>query len=247
MAETENFSVDRLDKQELLQRLNRYVRQIFGVEPDEHNLNSAFFGAFAHTIATKVHEGFVAKSRHEVDELGVKWKDLDPKTKAYSRPDARVDLYLPGPKSRPTLKENQDRAWRWQFATALEWYRTQMSEDEAKREAAKLAWAYVKRHLGAQTLLELTASKMLPLLQKTGRLASSLAPGDFDGKDYDPPPEQVYRRSNSGLTWGSGVEYASRVSEKRPLWADSIDPWIDDALEAGINATVDLIREELAK
>ena len=120
-----------------------------------------------------------------------------------------------------------------------------MTEDDAKRAAGSLAWSIVKEQLGATTLLELTRDKMLPLLQRTHRLEKSLRPGKFNGQEYEPPLDQVYSRTRLGLTWGTSVEYANRVSQKRPIWPDSIDPWLDEALEAGINAVVNRIREVL--
>lgn len=223
-----------------------------GDKPDQRGLGDAFWGAFTHSLATSVHRAFLDKSAHGRDELGGQWDDLLPKTKAYSRKDARKGLPLhrgkptkAGNKARPTLTKEQDRAWRKMFVQRLADLRAIVGEEEAKRRAAQIAWEYVKDELGASTILEYARDRIIPLLQKTGRLEKSLRPGNFSGEEYQPPAEQVYRRSQRSLTWGTSVEYASRVSEKRPLWPDNIDVWIKRALDSGINAVVKKLKDVL--
>lgn len=216
-----------------------------GDKPDLHGVKEAFWSAFAHSLATSVHKAFLIKSAHGTDELGQKWPDLDPKTKAYSRPEARKGLPLPGPKSRPTLTTEQDKEWRRIYATRLAWLRTQGTEAEAKTHAAAIAWNYVKKELGATTILAFAKDQILLLLQRSGSLEKSLRPGSFSGEKYNPPDGQIFKIEKSGLTWGSSIEYASRVDKKRPLWPKNIDPWITRAINSGIEAVVIRIKNAL--
>lgn len=219
---------------------------------DPNGIHSAFWSAFAHNLATSVHRAFIAKSEHGKDELGQSWPDLTDKTKAYSRPDARRGLTLhknkptkAGNVNRPTLSPEQDKVWRALFVQNVMFFRLMMSEGEAAREASKIAWSYVKKRLGATTILEYAKGQAVLLLQRSGRLEKSLRPGLFSGEKYIAPTDQVCRIDQKGLTWGTSVEYASRVSEKRPLWPDNIDPWIVRALNAGIDAVIKKLKEAL--
>lgn len=216
-----------------------------GTKPDPHGIAEVFWSAFAHSLATSVHCAFIVKSSHGKDELGQSWPDLDPKTKAYSRPDGRKGLPLHtgkptvyGNTHRPTLTKEQDRMWRILFVKKLAYFRTQMTGPEASAEAAKVAWNYVKSKMGATTILAYASNRTLLLLQRSGRLETSLRPGEFSGEKYSPPIDQVFTIDQKGLTWGSAVEYASKVSVKRPLWPESIDVWLKRALDFAISAVI---------
>lgn len=222
-----------------------------GNKPDSQGIAEVFWSAFAHSLAQSVHAAFIVKSEHGKDELGQSWPDLDPKTKAYSRPDARKGLVLHGGKPteygnthRPTLTVNQDKQWRAVFVKKLAFLRTQMSNADAAREAAKLAWSVVKKS-GATTILEYAKDRTILLLQRSGRLEKSLRPGSISGSAYSPPDNQVYRRDKNSLTWGTAVEYANRVSKKRPLWPANIDVWIRRAIDAGVTAIINKLKESL--
>lgn len=223
-----------------------------GDKPDLHGIKEAFWSAFAHSLATSVHKAFLIKSAHGTDELGQKWPDLDPKTKAYSRPEARKGLALhndkptkAGNRNRPTLTKEQDKEWRRIFVSRLAWLRTQVSDSEASSQAAAIAWNHVKKVMGATTILAFAKDQILLLLQRSGSLEKSLRPGSFSGEKYSPPDGQVFKIEKSGLTWGSSIEYASRVDKKRPLWPKNIDPWITRAINSGIEAVVARIKNAL--
>lgn len=219
---------------------------------DPHGIKDAFWGAFAHSLASDIHRAFKTKSEHGTDDLGNSWPDLDPKTKAYSRPDARKGLAVHkgkptpyGNTHRPTLTKEQDKVWRAIYVKCLTFNRMMMSGREAEESAAQQAWNYVKKHLGATTILDFASRQTVLLLQKSGRLEKSLSPGTFSGKRYEPPPEQVFRIDQTSLTWGTSVEYANRVSKKRPIWPDELDPWLSRALEAGIEAVIAVVKSAL--
>lgn len=225
---------------------------ISGDKADQYGIRDCFFGAFTLSLATSVHDAFLVKSAHGKDELGNSWPDLEDRTKAYSRPDARAGLATykgkPTPYGnthRPTLTENQDKQWRRVFVTQLTQLRTVMSGKEAASLAAEKAWAYVKNQMGATTILAYAKNRIIPLLQKSGRLEQSLKPGTIIGNEYHPPDDQIYTLDKNELTWGTRVEYASRVDKKRPLWPKEIDPWITRAVEAGIDAIIQRLKEVL--
>lgn len=222
-----------------------------GDKPDVHGIRDVFWGSFSDSLMTSIHTAFIIKSQGGTDELGDKWPDLDPKTKAYSRPEARRGLPLyrgkptkAGNKNRPTLTKEQDRQWRLIYVRLLMRLRTQMDDAEATESAAKAAWNYVKAH-GATTILEYAKDRAVLLLQRSGRLERSLRPGTLLYGIYEPPDDQVFRVDQKGLTLGSSVEYASSVDKKRPLWPDHIDPWIASAVEAGIQAVIEKLKSIL--
>lgn len=225
---------------------------ISGDAPDPHGIKEVFWSAFAHSLATSVHNSFIIKSSHGTDELGEKWPDLDPKTKAYSRKEGREGLPLyrgkPTPYGnthRPTLTKEQDKEWRRVYVMRVAFLRTQMGEKESLSAAAAMAWDHVKKAMGAKTILDYAKGRILLLLQRSGELEKSLRPGNFTGDKYDPPENQISRIEKNGLTWGTSIPYANRVSKKRPLWPKKIDPWITHGVEAGIIAVVKKLKDIL--
>lgn len=223
-----------------------------GDKPDKNGLREVFWNAFAYSLATSVHQAFLIKSAHGTDELGEKWLDLDPKTKAYSRKDGRAGLPLYGGKPtlygnthRPTLTKDQDQSWRKMYVARLSFLRTQMDESQASSIAAACAWDYVKKIHGAKTIIDYAKDRIIPLLQRSGSLEKSLRPGNMFGEKYNPPQNQVSRIEKNSLTWGTKIPYASRVDKKRPLWPKKIDPWITRAVEAGIQAVIKKLKDIL--
>jgi hypothetical protein len=198
------------------------VRAINGRGPDIHGFARVFQGAVAYSLFSSIHQAFLIKSDLSVDELGSRWRDLKPKTKAYSRMDARAHLDLPGPKYRPTLTDAQDRVWRGIYARILRKKRGRgftsakerkgMSKKEYKETvserrsaansiAAGAAWIFVKEHMGAFTLLQECQVK-IPVNQRTGRLVQSLEPAPLMGDGSYRPinSDQVIRGSGTGVT-----------------------------------------------
>lgn len=223
--------------QQIRELVDLFGKIIAGRSPDRLGLAETFWSAVIFSLSTSIYQAYLKKSSHQADDLGNTWQDHTPQTKAYSLPSLRTGLSLPGPLTRPTLTEHQDKLWRYIYASKLAYFRTQMDEAEASQLAAKMAWSTVKRH-GAQTLLELTKHLQAPLLNKTGALLASLTPGIYSGGIYHPPEHQIYRRTPSELTYGTDIPYAARVAEKRPLWPVDIQPWIDRAVEFGLQAVL---------
>lgn len=223
-------------------------RTLGGIDPDPHGVRPPFWSAVAHSLYSSIHEAFLLKSKHGADELGNRWAAHKLKTKAYSRKDYRQGLALPGTNPRrPTLTPEQERAWRFHYAHTLAFLRTHESEKEAKQGAGRAAWSYVKEHLSATTLLELTASKELALLKVSGRLLQSLTPSPLSPGDLYQVTvqEQVFIVAPDSVTIGSSVPYASRVASSRPLWPVDISPWLPRALRAGRQAIINHLARTL--
>lgn len=221
-------------------------RAIVGLEPDTHGLGERYWSAVAHSLFSSIFAAFLAKSRHEEDDLGQSWKDHDPKTKAYNRPDARKNLKLydnravrtPSLPVRPTLPPAVNKQWggRW-FGL---WLQLTSRHGQGDSTAGKIAggstWEHFKA-LGYPTLIGLTRNLNLPLLNKTGTLQRSIFPAPLSGGVYIPiDSNQIYRREDGKLTIGTRLSYAVAVDKARPLWPKDIGPWLDQANAAGRDA-----------
>lgn len=220
-------------------------RAICGIEPDRYRVAERFWSAVAYSLFESIFTAFLTKSRHEVDELGQGWKDLDPKTKAYSRPDARSTLILydnravlhPGLKVRPTLPPGINKQWggRW-----LGLYMNVFGENaDGKEAAAGSTWDYFKAK-GYPTLIGLTRDMKLPILNRTGKLQQSLFPAPLVGGYYIPLDQnQIYRISGNKLTIGTKRPGVTAIDKERPLWPQDTSKWRARALEAGRSALYD--------
>ena len=237
-----------------IQHLVRYTAKcIKGSVPDHYKVGQRFWSAVAHSLFESIFTAFMAKSRHERDDLGIRWKDLDPKTKAYSRPDARSGLTLydnravntPSLRVRPTLPPSVNKAWGGRWLGILMQYN--FESDAGKSIAAGSTWEYFKAK-GYPTLYGLTYGMKLPILNKTGALQRSLFPAPLRGGIYIPlDPNQICDITPGKLAIGTrrpGVEY---IAEKRPLWTKRPRKWISKALDAGREAVWDYFPQLLIK
>lgn len=217
------------------------VYAINGKGPDTYGLAKAFYGAVAISLFGSIHQAFLAKSAGGRDELGHRWVDLAPATKAYSRPDARDGLVLRGPKLRPSLTRAQNKRWKGVFSSVI---RHLMNlgeeEEEARKVAAATAWRTVKEELGAVPIIDLVRNKRVPILVQSHRLESSLRPGSLnEDSGYQKANwEQVFSYRLGEVRIGTRVDYAGFLDKKRKLWPDNISPWMVKALEAGRDAFV---------
>ena len=223
-------------------------------------LVAQFWSHVAYYLFSEIHNAALQKSSGGTDSLGNTWKDIDPKTKAYGRLDLRKGLSLPGPKNRPTLSPELDRIWRGIYASKKkqaespqflirEFNRLQSQESarlnaispgNSSEIAAKTAWAILKRKYNAQTLLDLLGNKNASILRQTGRLIESLQPTG-DTSPYRAGKDQIYEAETTSATLGSSVPYASAHDEKRPLWPDDIDEWVQKA----VNYAFEKIEKEI--
>lgn len=228
---------------EEIKHLVRYsAKCVKGTVPDHYRVGERFWSAVAHSLFESIFTAFLAKSNHQKDELGQSWKDLDPKTKAYNRPDARRSLVLydnravrtPSLRVRPTLPPSVNKAWGGRWLGILMGYAVE--EDSTKELAAGSTWEYFKAK-GYPTLIGLTQNLKLPILNRTGALQRSLFPAPLRGGIYIPlDANQIFEMSPGKLVVGTkrpGVEY---IAGKRPLWKKKPSLWISRALDEGRKA-----------
>lgn len=110
------------------------------------------------------------------------------------------------------------------------------SEREAKAGAGAATWEHFKA-LGYPTLYGLTKDKKLPLLNKTGVLQKSLFPWPLSGGIYIPyDSNQIFRKTNRGIELGTKFPYVNDLDKDRPIWGKNISPWINKAVNAGVDA-----------
>ena len=233
------------------------VRALGGQDADRWGFRERYWGAYAHSIFSSVFKAFLVKSQHGTDELGNNWEDLKLKTKAYGRMDARSGFQLfdnravrhPDLRVRPTLPPNINRQWAGFWLGNFRWYSLNKSgkNEYSKRLAGKFAWGYFKSK-GYPTLLELTASLDLPILNSTGTLQRSLFPAPLSRGVYFPiDPNQVYKPRGTTLTIGTKVPYAEYVTMKRNIWPDNTSVWHKRASVAARDALYQYFPEVLQR
>jgi hypothetical protein len=227
----------RYTKAQVAAILRNGTRAIHGAGPDTYGFAKVFYGAIAHSLFASIYAACIAKSQHGRDELGFRWVDLKPETKAYSRKDARAGVPLPGPKYRPTLTPAQDKAWRGRFAGVMR-HLEKKGVGSSPEISAGSAWNFVKERLGAMPLIDILREKKIPLLAESGDLLQSLAPAEIsaDGQYRRTNYKQIFRVSKGALTVGTAVPHATAVDRVRPLWPKDISVWMDRAVGAGQSA-----------
>ena len=217
-------------------------RCIAGTVPDHYRVGERFWSAVAYSLFESIFASFLAKSSHKVDELGQSWKDLQPTTKAYNRPDARKGLTLfdnravntPSLRVRPTLPPSVNKAWGGRWLGIL--LSLEGSSDSAANIAGGSTWEYFKA-LGYPTLIGLTENLKLPILNKTGALQRGLFPAPLKGGMYFPlDPNQVCEIGKGSLTVGVKHTGIEAITKERPLWPKNTGLWMSRALGAGRDA-----------
>ena len=203
---------------------------------------------------TDIHQDFIRKARGQAGADGTRWPKLSRKTLAYSRrfgPGERARLkrdhglgrghrHAPGGKN-GLLSGAQLRQWRGIYASNLKRLATQVPLDEAKRRAAQIAWAVMKRR-GAKT--------------NTGVLANSLQPGQITGGSYTAPPgeDQIFRLLRNGVIVGTNVPYARthqlglRGVPRRPIVPDNVPSrWVEGWARTAVGALAESLAQRLAQ
>lgn len=198
------------------------------VTPELMKLREVFWGAFAYSFFKQVHKDFKMRSKGGSDSRQQTWKPIKASTKAY-RPRKTNN------KGRGLLTKAQDSEWKRIFVRYFKKFSATMAESRAKAEAAKIAWAVLKKQ-GAKTKIDVYGSKDALIMIRTGRLRDSLKPGKFDGKEYTPSgPDQIYNFRRGKIKLGTSVPYAGEVDDTRSVFGDE-DAIIKDALGEGIKA-----------
>lgn len=202
-----------------------------------------FYYRIANVVLSNIQRDFVTKSRGGVGRDGIKWKPLDPKTIA-ARAVAKGELKalgFGGQRTRGLLTPDQDRRWKSIFASVLKrlQFAGKLSLVAAKAEAAKIAWATVKRE-GAKTKLQVLGSRIVDILRDEGLLLRSFTPGvetqpgsGAEGQIVRTVPRAVIVGSNQKPWHHHGVP--GRLPA-RPFWPE--DGSIPPAWWPEINAAV---------
>lgn len=238
----------RLNKQRLVAYLRNLPSELVS---NRGELKSVFASAFAHTLFSKISKAYEVKSAGGTDELGYKWKDLKPSTKAYRKlkRGELSSLGVGGKRQRGLLTPSQNKQWKGIFASTLKKLLARgMGIEEAKGKAAQVAWSVMKSR-GALTKLSVLGNRKVPLLRVSDRLYKSLSPGTLSGGRYYKPAEQVFETEGRTLVLGTSVPYAAKQHKTRPLFPsmDKIRPWLLEAATVGSNAALEHIRSAVEK
>ncbi len=228
------------------------------------------FLAIGVAALTEIHADFIVKARGGVGADGVVWTRLSRKTLAYHRrfgPGEAAELkrnaglgrghrHAPGDK-KGLLSAAELRQWRALFVMGLKKFALEMPIGEAKRKAAAIAWAIMKRR-GAKTKLEVYGDRPHEVLRDTGVLANSLSVGSYSRDQYQRPmvdggEHQIFALLENGVVVGTNVRYAKAHHEgmnglpKRPIMPTDDLPlaWQDRILNAGMRALAVAIEQSL--
>ena len=181
------------------------------VKSRSERLKRRFFGTYAESMFTYIHEGYMLKSRGLSDELGEQWPPLAPSTIA-ARPVTRADIqkfHIHPQKTRGLLSPKENTIWKKIFKRKFdEYFQGNMAHDEAKAKAAKAAWYWLKR-MGAKTRKGLLGGRNVLILVDSGRLERSLRPGKMQVFSYRPyNKDQIYEIRGKQMMMGTRVPYA---------------------------------------
>ena len=242
----------KLSKDKVTELLKQIPGIVKGEQKDRYGLHNKFWSAVAHSMFTSLSEAFEAKSQGGQDELGNTWEDIDPRTKAYSRPIRRGDLTArqaranKNPNLLGILTPNQYKQWRKIFGSIYHSEKNKIGEEEAKKLAGQIAWAKLKR-MGAQTKIDVLGNRDVLILRDTDRLFRSFLPGKLTTNTYRRyNKDQVFVVRKGDVEIGTKVEYAGELFEDRPLWAGDLSPWIRKASHSATQQIVKFIEESLA-
>lgn len=148
-------------------------KQIDGSYPDTGGYAKFFYGALIHHLLGQIHGAFIEKSEGQADRWGIEWEPVKPATKAYSKPNSRKHLDLPGPKKRPTLTPDQDALWLSVVRSGGGW---------------GAAWEAIKE-VGGWTLIDELGPKGPPEIKinvENGTLRKSIEPNRYTTAGYIP-------------------------------------------------------------
>ena len=197
-----------------------------------------------HSLLTDIHKAYMEKSAGGTDELGNKWEDIKPETKAYSRGSEGLGRSRRSRTGRGILTAAQDKMWRMIYSSMLRNLSRVMDEGEAKKIAAGHAWERVKA-AGGETKIGLLGGRKVPIMVSSHRLERSLRPGRLTKYSYTPyNKDQKVIVSLNSVTVRSAVPYA-KEHKKRPPIPDDLGEWRERAVEKGQQAVFDYLTTEL--
>lgn len=207
-----------------------------GREPDFQGLARGVQLRIALKLLSKIQQAFIKKSRGEVSDDGITWPPLLRSTVANRRPAPRKKF---GERPRGLLTNKQDAAWRKKYCQMLAMLRAKnVSEDNARKLAAQMAWRFVIDKLGAQTKLDKYGDRKVDIGRDTGRMLRSLTPGVESTDSFVGPSEQIVEVPPGAVIVGSNVPYFVPFHKKRPVWPEQLpEAWwkaITDAANRGL-------------
>ena len=197
------------------------------VTPELEKLRDIFWGAFAYSLYKQVYKNFEMKSKGGSDKQGASWDKLKRKTVAYRKRGKSN-------KGRGLLTKAQDEEWKKIFIIYFKKFIATKGEDQAKKEAARIAWSVMKKK-GAKTKLDVYGDRKVPIMVRSGRLKDSLKPGNYSGRNYiTSNSDQIFDVVSGKLSFGTKVPYAAEQDKKRPIFGDEdkvVEIALEDALE----------------
>ncbi len=259
--------LERLKKVNAAKKLKAFIRSIPKIINGTFPANSivrkkiynSFWSAVVLSIFEDIHAAYEEKSNLNVDELGNKWADLSPYTKAYHR-SRRGHLTkqqrrkLSDPNTIGMLSPAQYKDWKKTFAKSFQRFTNggkledPAGIEEAKRRAAAVAWITAKAK-GAETLLGVMSEKDMLVMRVTDTIFKSLRPGKIVNNKYRKGDRnQVIRMEDGEAEIGTKVSYAKMAEgplgpRHRKLWPDRLGIWYSRAIEKGRDALAEVLKE----
>lgn len=186
-----------------------------------NDIHRAFWSGLAYYFMDRIHKAFMVCSEGRTDEFGRKWKKLDKRTIAYSKPITLAEKQKRGlgrgHRYRGLLTSAEDKLWRGIFAkTYTRLVIRGYSHHEASQLAGQLAWAILKNR-GAKTKLSVYGRRKVPILITSHTLEKSLRPGQLSKYSYRPPHNQICTFEDRRLTVGTSVPYADKLDKTRKI------------------------------
>lgn len=189
------------------------------------------------TALSFIKQAFIVKARGGTDAAGLKWLDITPHTKAYSRRNVKLDEagnvrrnaagdpagWIPPGRIRAKYAPSyaltkQQRARWWKLYRQLGGTAPKGKGFHAKgvsqSKAAALAWIHLKAEDGSvKTLMMLYGYRTVPILQDKGLLLNSLSPGVEVAEPpppVPPPPveDQIFRLKKGEIIVGTNRKWA---------------------------------------
>lgn len=227
---------------------------------DRGDLKGRFWANYAVGWWEQVHADFKIKSIGGRGETG-RWKPLDKRTIAYSRPIKRGEITALGiggrgerafkRRERGLLTKSQNKEWKAIFARMFSKLAPVEGEGEAKKIAAKIAWSILKQK-GAQTKIDKLGNRKVPIGIRTGALFAATKPGKIRGKRYYPPTQhQMFEQGNKSITMGIDLPYTSHFHKVRKLWpairSGTFSNWSNKAFKKATKAVIKHIQYEVRR
>ena len=201
-------------------------------------LREESFFMMGEAFFTSAHTAYLAKSHGQADEFGDTWRPLaastireklglgsirDPGTPRPISPSVTGGTaFIPDASRRQEWTERRDNFVAQMISSG-------MTPNDAKTKANDLTW-------GANI-----AAAGVPINVDTGLLANSLAPGG--GGDRSVRQGQVRQMVGQTMTFGTDVDYAASVHERRPILPDTdkMVVWV----RRGLDIVTNLVKQEI--